>query len=399
MIWKNFLRRALIAVLSVIFLLSAALVGAAVQIFDGYGECEMGEFTTLPKAKERALERAKLDAQKQAGLYLKTESRSINSELVDEAISAVTNNIIEISGVQYETITQKITERTTAVVIVAKLKASIDPNGIYDWLKRDEKEKVTIIQQNDGLQDAIKKNDKEFEDLKEKYKSATSQAEKDRIIKQMEQVDRDFLANQKFEEALKLYYAKDYYGAIKLFNESLDINPNNVRAYWGQSIGYYFSTQYEQVIKDFDKDVQLNPNNAVVYNNRGCVYWWLEQYNMALKDFNKAIELNPNYSNAYVNRGNIYKNINQYDMAIKDFNKAIQANSNNMLAHFNRGISYENLKQYELAIQDYNKVIQLSSDFATAYLLRGWCYQKLSKDADEKAQEDFKKAKELGYNG
>lgn len=49
--WKKFLRRALIAVLSVIFLLSSAIVGAAIQIFDGYGECEMGEFTTLPKAR------------------------------------------------------------------------------------------------------------------------------------------------------------------------------------------------------------------------------------------------------------------------------------------------------------------------------------------------------------
>ncbi|MBQ3444512.1 MAG: tetratricopeptide repeat protein [Selenomonadaceae bacterium] len=393
---KKFVRRALMAVLIVIFVLSAAIVGAAVKIFDGYGECEMGEFTTMPKVKERALERAKLDAQKQAGMYLKAESRSVASELVDDAISAVTNNIIEISDVQYETITQKITERTTAVVVVAKLKASIDPNGIYDWLKRDDKEKVTIIQQNDSLQDAIAKNDKEFEDLKEQYKRATSQADKDRIIKQMEQVDRDFLANQKFEEALKLYYAKDYQGSIKLNTEAIELKPDWSWPYNNRGMAYDYLGQYERAIQDYNKALELNPNFALAYYNRGNTYYDLGQKERAIQDYTKAIKLHPNLAEAYNNRGNAYDNLGQKERAIQDYTKAIELNSNHANAYFNRGNVYYNLGQKERAIQDYTKAIELNPNDYEAYNNCGYAYYILGQK--ERAIQDYTKAIELNPN-
>ncbi|MBE8949948.1 MAG: tetratricopeptide repeat protein [Quinella sp. 3Q1] len=398
---QKFVRRALTAFLIVIFALSAAIVGAAVKIFDGYGECEMGEFTTMPKVKERALERAKLDAQKQAGIYWKAESRSIASELVDDAISAVTNNIIEISDVKYETITQKITERTTAVVVVAKLKASIDPEGFYEFIKRDEKEKVTIIQQNDSLQDAIAKNDKEFEDLKEQYKRATSQADKDRIIKQMEQVNRDFLANQKNEEGLKLNYAKDYHGAIKLYNEAIEFKPDYAEAYYNRGNTYKNLRKYEQAIQDYNKAIELKPNYAEAYNNRGTSYRSLKQDEQAIQDFNKALKFKQ-HEFIYANRGMVYEKLEQYERAIKDYDKAIKLNPNFTEMYNERGNIYMKLKLYKRAIQDYTKVISLNSnlsegDLKLVYYNRGFCYQYIGDN--EKAQADFAKAKELGYNG
>ena len=396
MTWRKIFRRALTAFLIVIFALSAAIVGAAVKMFDGYGECEMGEFAPLPKAKDRALQRAKEDAQKQAGVYLKTESRAVASQLLDDAISAVTNNIIEISDVQYETITQKITERTTAVVVVAKLKASIAPAGIYDFIKRDEKEKVTIIQQNDSLQEAIQKNDKEFEDLKEQYKRATSQAEKDRIIKQMGQVDRDFLANQKFEEGNKLYYAKDYYGAIKLYREALKLNPNFADAYNNRGNAYKDLGQYERAIQDFDKAIQLNPNYDMAYNNRGVAYYYLGQNERAIQDYDKAIQLNPNYDMAYNNRGVCYNELGQNERAIQDYDKAIELNPNDSTAYNNRGNAYKDLGQYKRAIQDFDKAIQLNPNYDMAYNNRGVAYFYLKKY--QQAFKNFERAYELNPN-
>ena len=390
------LRRAFIAFLTVIFALSAAIVGASVKFFDGYGECELGEFTTIPKAKERALERAKSDAQKQAGLYLKSESRSLNSELVDDAISAVTNNIIDISGVEYETITQKITERTTAVVIVAKIKASIDPEGIYDFIKRDDKEKVTIIQQNDSLQEAIQKNDKEFEDLKEQYKQSDTQDEKNRILEQMKQVDRDFLANQKLEEALKFYYAKNYQESIKLNTEALQLKPNWDWAYNNRGTAYAALGQNERAIQDLDKAIELNPNNDYAYNNRGNAYKGLGQYERAIQDYDKAIALNPNDAVAYYNRGNAYYYLGQKERAIQDFDKAIQLNTNYDMAYNNRGVAYNDLGEYERAIQDFNKTIELNPNLSEAYNNRGFSYAELGQK--ERAIQDFNIAIELNPN-
>ena len=137
--------------------MTAAIVGAKIQMYTATGE----NFPSEIESQDIAKQHAQLDAQKKAGVYLKTFSRSVNANLTDDEVSAVTNNIIELVGaVQYENKTFQLTDQTTAVVVVATLKAKIDPEGIYAFIKRDDKEKVTIVQQNTGLQDAIAKNDK-----------------------------------------------------------------------------------------------------------------------------------------------------------------------------------------------------------------------------------------------
>ena len=59
---RKIFRRALTAFLIVIFLLSAAIVGAAVQIFDGAGQYIMSDFEKHDIAKQRAQKRAERDA-------------------------------------------------------------------------------------------------------------------------------------------------------------------------------------------------------------------------------------------------------------------------------------------------------------------------------------------------
>lgn len=187
----------------------------------------------------RAKQRAQVDAQKKAGVYLKTFSRTINSGRIDDEVSAVTNNIIELVGdVHYDKKIIPLSEQQTTLLYTATLKAKIDPDGISDWLNRDAKDKVTIVQQNNTLQDAASENDKLAADLTEQYQRAKTQVEKDRLRQQMEQADRDFLANQKLEEGLKLYYAKDYSGAIRLYNEAIELNPNLAVAYYLRGVCY-----------------------------------------------------------------------------------------------------------------------------------------------------------------
>ena len=232
-------RRAAITLLIVAGLLTAALVGAAVQIFDGKGEWHTSDAETAQMAMARAKQRAQIDAQKKAGFYLKTFSRSVNSELTDDEVSAVTNNIIEIVGdVHFDKKVIPLSEQQTTFLYTATLKARIDPDGIFDFIKRDDKEKVTILNQNKDLQDAIQKNDELAASLTEQYNRATTQAEKDRIRKQMNDADRDFLANQKLEEALKLYYEKNYQESIRLNTEALQLKPDWDWAYNNRGLAY-----------------------------------------------------------------------------------------------------------------------------------------------------------------
>ena len=281
-------RRGLIAFIIIIFLLTAAIVDAAVQIFDGAGQYIMSDFENHDIAKQRAQQRAERDAQKKAGVYMKNFSRTVNAMITDDEISAVTNNIIKVSDVKIVSVPFE-ANGEAGIMYRATLKAKIDTDGIYSWIKRDEKERVTIIQQNNSLQDAIVKNDKQIEDLKEKYNHATSKSEKDRIRKQMNYVDREFLANQKNDNGLKLYYSQNYEDAIKFYKEAIELNPNYKWSYNNRGNIYRERKLYDKALADYNKNIQLDQNDKYPYASRGCLYTELKNYEQALKDFNKAI--------------------------------------------------------------------------------------------------------------
>ena len=464
-----FFRRTLLTLLTVSIMLFSAVVGAKIQMYTATGEDYPSAVESQDIAKQRALDKAIKKATKQAGVYLKTYSRSINSELTDDEITAITSNAWQLVG--EPKFTREIinhSDDTQIIVWKATVEVNVNDSEIQSWIKRDDKDKSNIITQTREAQKVSEENDRQIEDLREKYNRATSQTEKDSIRKQMNDSDRDFLANQKLEEGLELYYARDYDGAIKFYNEALKIKPKYVEAYVSRGRVYDFGfLQHDKAIQDFNKAIELNHNCYSAYNNRGFTYYILKQYDLAITDYNKAIDIDPNNPAAYYNLSTIYKAaFKQYELAIKYINKAIELkptagnyahradiygsakNYDSAIADFNKAIELEpkndniyrsraqfydiylidykkaeqdytkaielnpkndfnyymrgnfykiNLKNYNAAIQDYTKAIELSSKNKWYYKTRGDCYQQLGDEA--KAQADFKKAKELGYNG
>jgi len=446
--WK-FFRRAIFMAFTVIFLLSA-VVGATVKLYTASGEGYCYESESQDIAKQRAVDKAVKKATKEAGVYLKNYSRSVNSELTDDEVTAITSNAWQLVG--EPKFTREIINHsgdTQIIVWTATVEVNVDDSEIQSWIKRDDKDKLQIISQTRGAQKSAEENERKIEDLREKYNRATSQAEKDSIRKQMTDADRDFLANQKLEEGLKLYYAKDYHGSIKLnteaielkpdwswpynnrglayadlgqkeraiqeFNKAIEMNPRLSQAYYNRGFAYYLLKQYERAILDFNKAIELNPKYAMAYNNRGLAYNQLKQYKKAVQDFSSAIQIctnltqykqsiqstnysaeRINYQMLYARRGGAYYNLGQYEQAVQDYSKAIEIDPNWIMHYRRRAEAYKALKRYDKAIQDYNKVIQrlILPEF---YYSRGECYQALGET--EKAQADFAKAKELGYNG
>ena len=428
----KFLRRILTAVLIVACALTATFVYAAVQIFDGRGEWHTNDDDNQQIAKQRAQQRAQLDAQKKAGVYLKTFSRTVDLELVEDEVTAVTANILELVGdVHFDKKIIPLSDQSSTILYTATLKAKIDPDGLFDWFKRDEKQKVNDVRQNSELQDAIRRNDEQAAVLTEQYTQAATQSERDELRRQIDEVDRDFLANQKLEEGLKLNYAEDYNGAIRLYNEALDIkpdypeaytergvaqfllgqidqafddfaqaielNPNYARAYYCNGYVYDELEQYETAIRNYDKAVNLDPKYFEAYGNRGVAYIYLQQYHRALNDFNTALKINPNYFEGYANRGICYNDgLKDYGNALTDFNTALKLNPYSGETYNNRGEVYMKMERYERAIQDFTKALEFL-EHPMIYTNRGKCYQALGDEA--KAQADFDKARQLGDNG
>lgn len=188
---RKIFRRGLIAFLIVSCVLTAAIVGATVKLYAATAEDYANEVESQEIAKLRDRDKAIKNATKQAGVYLRSYSHSVNGQLTDDDILAITSNAWQLVGEpKYTRTVNKISDETTIIVWTASVEVNVDDAEIQSWLKRDDKDKSTIISQTREAQKSSEENDKKIEDLRAQYNRATSQAEKDSLRKQMNDADR-----------------------------------------------------------------------------------------------------------------------------------------------------------------------------------------------------------------
>ena len=422
----NFFRRAF-SILFAISIMTFAAVSHA-EIYIGEGSYCMSEGENLGVAKERAKADAMRNACEQAGVYVKSYTRTKNLMLEEDVIETMTANIIKLVEEPHFKMLEEV-DNLEGIMIRVTVKAQIDDSDIMRWLNNDSNQISDMVSQMETLRKANQEQERQITELKRQL--SFNPYDREKIIKKFENEDKIFLSNQKVEEATKLWEKKDFIGVISLCNEALDLNPNNElaysrrgtaymdglkkyeqamqdfnnaiklnpkfdKAYYNRGVAYFDLGQYELAIKDYNKTIELNSDDFEAYNNRGVAYRGLKQYELAIKDYDKAIELNPNFDLAYNNRGNAYGIQGQYERAIQDFNKAIELNPNLADAYYNRGNAYGIQGQKERAIQDYNKAIELNPNLADAYYNRGNAYG--IQGQYERAIQDFNKTIELNPN-
>jgi len=109
------------------------------------------------------------------------------------------------------------------------------------------------------------------------------------------------------------YQSGDLMGAIDLWSQAIDLDPNFANAYYNRGTAYNYLKRYEEAIADYIRAIDIDPNFAYAYNGRGIAYKNLKRYEEAIADHTRAIELDPNDANAYYNRGNAHKDLKRYE--------------------------------------------------------------------------------------
>lgn len=77
----------------------------------------------------------------------------------------------------------------------------------------------------------------------------------------------------------------------------------NLYLSWGGALAN--TGNLAEAMKIFNNAIELNPDNALIYNNRGITNAMLGNYNNALSDFNFALKLKPGYEDAIKNRNKV----------------------------------------------------------------------------------------------
>ena len=366
---------------------------AEVQTYQGIGEEYSSTYELQSVAKQRALAKAIKAAQDQAVVYLINYSKTLNAYLEANEIQAITLNACKTVGEpKYERLVQQqVTNVSKVIAWRVTVNVEIDDSELKTWINRDTKDKSKIMHQAEQLRRMAAENDNKIEDLRKQAQNTN--VNNVELKKQFEQINVEFLANQKLEEGNKLFYVKDFQGAITKYNDTLKLKPNLDWAYNNRGNVYSQLGNYKQAITDYNKAIEIDPQNDIAYYNCGLVYRKLGEIQRAITNYTKAIEINPQNAEAYNNIGLAYSSLGDKQLAIENYTKAIELNPNYYEAYTNRGVAYSNLGDTNQAIEDTTKAIEINPNYITAYKLRGLCYKKLGDN--DKAQADYAKAKQL----
>lgn len=386
-------------------------VDAEIKIYTAMGIDYGNEYETQEIVKLRARDKAIKNAVRQAGVYLQTYSRTVNGELTDDEIIAITSNAYELVGeVKYNRVVKQVTDEITLIVWEATVDVNVDGAEIKNWGKRDDNERSRLISQTRDTNNAAAENDRKVEDLRKRAQTATNDSERAKLKTEFEQADNEFLSNRKVEEGTRAAYNRKNEEAIKLYNEAIELNPNNAVAYnWRGNIcnavalsksfieknDYAAQNYRRQALSDLNKAIQLKPEYSEAYGNRGFVHYMAKDYSEAINDFDRAIELNPNHVQNYIYRALYWRQIaKDNSRALADYNRALEIDPKNAGVYLNRANFYKyDMKDFARATEDLTRAIQFEKyEYMVGYYYfdRAGCYQKLK--FYDKAVADFTQA-------
>ena len=311
-----------------------------IKFFEGVAECLLNDSDTIKDGKIRAKNLAEQNAQQKIVDYIRDFLEFRYLTFPDDEILSIANEIFKISNINYALKDSGGNE----MIIQSTVIAQIDDNDIMNCLVRFFKERTelksaneTLSEEIDDLKSQIEPLHKEIESLSKLHaeidtlrkENKALRVENDNLKRKIDELtpqiitkDKVALANQKSSEASKLHSKQDYEGALKLFDEAIELNPYADNLYHNRGGCYYTLKQYEKSIQDFSKALELYPNAAWLYQSRGNCYKELNQYEKAIQDYSKIIELSPNYGLYYKMRGECYKGLGEKAKAKADFKKA-----------------------------------------------------------------------------
>ena len=344
-----------------IVMLSCETSLAAEKLIEASGNYTMDSRLdeTPASATARAREEAKRAAVEKAGVYLKSYSKMIDMELVEDEVETVAANLLKIQD----------EESNVQVVGNNLLKFTVTIKALVDDL--DENTLKSLMQDRQTLEELTREN----KELREKY---------DALNRQMAKYRGEF---DSADETKKIEIKKNVARNSEKFSAVNEFANGNQ---------FFFRKDYTRALAAYDTAIRLDPKLAEAYNNRGIIKYELGQFAAALDDYSTAISLKANYADALNNRGNAYAALGQFQNAATDLHAALNLNDKSAAAHNNLGSVYLSQKMFAEALNEYTRAIQLNPSYAEAYYNRAATFYAMRNRED--ALRDIQKALQLNPN-
>jgi hypothetical protein len=216
-----------------------------------------------------------------------------------------------------------------------------------------------------------------------------------------------YMADQLLKQGNHYFQQKNFEPAIQKYQESLDIQPDNIDVLFNLGVSYLQIKQTDMAIGCFKQVITLSPHHAQAHNNLGISYQKLGKIELSISSFETALEYQPESAQILYNLGNVYKKnhffdkaktfykraieiqpdfvacLNNladiyiceecYDDALKLLDQALEQHAGYSELYFNKGVVLLRLGAYESAIIYLRKTIAMQKDHIDAHYSLSFC--------------------------
>ncbi len=186
---------------------------------------------------------------------------------------------------------------------------------------------------------------------------------------------------EKFNEAIHKIKEKKIKESEKILSDI-----NNSRAYYNAALASEKINNLDLAIKFYDNSIKLNPNNYQSFVNKSKVIEKKGNIISAIECLESATKIKSNlHFITYYNLGNLYSKIFKYSLSMKYYKKSYKLNKNNLLSLHNIGNIYEELGNFKMSLKVYDQLInearkkKLINKFPKTLLNRSMLLVKMSK--------------------
>jgi len=156
--------------------------------------------------------------------------------------------------------------------------------------------------------------------------SMTPNESRTKTAESAEKIPQNGSLNNLLFQALDAHSNQQYKRALKLYDRIIERQPEPYImsiVHNHRGMVYFALSEYEKALDDFNNAIQANPKNARAYTNRGLVYRMKEKYDKALEDFNTSVSIDALYVDGYFNRAQVHYELKNFPQALNDCKKVL----------------------------------------------------------------------------
>lgn len=168
------------------------------------------------------------------------------------------------------------------------------------------------------------------------------------------------------KKARKAFKNKELLEAIDLFEEALEIQPDDIEAHESLATACYLAQDHPGAIEHYTRLTQLKPRDSTAWVNLGAIHNLRQEYQKAVNVLRKGIQRDAKNAEAYYNLGIAQKNLAQISMAVSAYREAVRLDPDNIDAHVNLANIYMDQVNHRKAKQHYEQALSINPDFDRA---------------------------------